>query len=72
MAVQELEQGGQVLADFRLLADVNLPVIGGDPRMLNRVDRPGSMVPSLGLMFRMSSFFVRALGCLTFRVRVIW
>ena len=37
MAVQELEQGGQVLADFRLLADVNLPVIGGEMCIRDRV-----------------------------------
>ena len=36
------------------------------------LDRPGSMGSSFGLSFRMSSFFVNALGCLTFRERVIW
>ena len=30
MAVQTFEQGGQVFTDFRLFADVNLPVIRGD------------------------------------------
>ena len=48
MAVQKFEQGGQVFTDFRLFADVNLPVVRGDARMPEQ----GGQAGKHGFQFR--------------------